>query len=108
MIVERRGVNVVNPQAERVAHAYGTCAKDWLGSARSQKDLGQDFGATLTEAEVRYLMDTEWAETAEDVVWRRSKLGLKMSTSEVAHLAIWMKDRHSAVMSRQKQTRSAP
>ena len=95
-------------QAERVAHAYGTCAKDWLGSARSQKDLGQDFGATLTEAEVRYLMDTEWAETAEDVVWRRSKLGLKMSASEVAHLAIWMKDRHSAVMSRQKQTRSAP
>ncbi len=94
--------------ANRIAHAYGTCAKIWLGTARSQKDLGQDFGATLTEAEVRYLMDTEWAATADDVVWRRSKLGLQMSKSEVANLATWMQNRQSAIGRREPQTRSAP
>ncbi len=47
-------------------------------------DLGQSFGATLTEREVRYLMQTEWACTAEDIVWRRSKLGLRLSPAEIA------------------------
>ena len=94
--------------ADRIVQAYGTRAKTWLASAQSQKDLGQSFGATLTEAEVRYLMDTEWAETADDVVWRRSKLGLQMSKSEVADLALWMKNRRSAHGGRERQTRSAP
>jgi glycerol-3-phosphate dehydrogenase len=53
-------------------------------------DLGQAFGATLTESEVRYLMSTEWARTAEDVVWRRSKLGLRLSADEIAALDAWM------------------
>ena len=62
--------------ANRLAHAYGTRAAKLLGSAKSMADLGQAFGATLTESEVRYLMANEWAATAEDIVWRRSKLGL--------------------------------
>jgi glycerol transport system ATP-binding protein len=49
-------------------------------------DLGQTFGATLTEREVRYLMANEWAVTAEDIVWRRSKLGLRLSADEIAAL----------------------
>ena len=53
-------------------------------------DLGQSFGATLTESEVRYLMAKEWALTAEDVVWRRSKLGLRLSAAEIAALDDWM------------------
>jgi len=53
-------------------------------------DLGQSFGDTLTEAEVRYLMANEWAVTAEDVVWRRSKLGLRMSATEISGLDDWM------------------
>jgi glycerol-3-phosphate dehydrogenase len=53
-------------------------------------DLGQAFGATLTESEVRYLMSMEWARTAEDVVWRRSKLGLRLSADEIAALDAWM------------------
>ena len=53
-------------------------------------DLGQSFGATLTESEVRYLMSIEWARTAEDVVWRRSKLGLRLSADEIAALDDWM------------------
>ena len=57
-----------------------------LDGAKSQADLGRNFGADLTEAEVRYLAREEWAMTAEDIVWRRSKLGLRMSKSEIAEL----------------------
>ncbi|MBV9560560.1 MAG: glycerol-3-phosphate dehydrogenase [Bradyrhizobium sp.] len=76
--------------ANRLAHAYGTRASRLLGDARSLADLGASFGATLTAAEVRYLMASEWAETAEDIVWRRSKLGLRLSPDEIAALDAWM------------------
>jgi glycerol-3-phosphate dehydrogenase len=76
--------------ANRLAHAYGTRATKLLGNARSLADLGISFGATLTEAEVRYLMVNEWALTAEDVVWRRSKLGLRLSAAEIAAIDEWM------------------
>ncbi len=62
--------------ARRLVRAYGTDARRWLGSAKAADDLGQDFGATLTAAEVDWLMDREFARNAEDIVWRRSKLGL--------------------------------
>jgi len=61
-----------------------------LGDAKSADDLGEAFGATLTALEVRYLMSSEWAVTAEDVVWRRSKLGLRMSAEEIAAIDDWM------------------
>ena len=76
--------------ANRLAHAYGTRAAKLLGSARSMADLGQSFGATLTESEVRYLMVSEWARTAEDIVWRRSKLGLRLSAAEIAAIDDWI------------------
>jgi glycerol-3-phosphate dehydrogenase len=76
--------------ANRLAHAYGTRARKCLGLATSMADLGQLFGATLTEREVRYLMANEWARSADDVVWRRSKLGLRMSAAEIAALDAWM------------------
>jgi glycerol-3-phosphate dehydrogenase len=76
--------------ARRLARAYGTRAAKLLGSAKSMADLGISFGATLTETEVRYLMDSEWALTAEDVVWRRSKLGLRMSADEIAAVGDWI------------------
>jgi glycerol-3-phosphate dehydrogenase len=76
--------------ANRLAHAYGTRASKWLGSAKSLGDLGQSFGATLTESEVRYLMASEWARTAEDVVWRRSKLGLRLSSAQIAAIDDWI------------------
>lgn len=65
-------------RALRLAHAYGTRAMRFLAAARSAEDLGRDFGAGLTEAEVTYLKSEEWARTAADVLWRRSKLGLKL------------------------------
>jgi glycerol-3-phosphate dehydrogenase len=76
--------------AERLAGAYGTRARDILGGAGAPADLGIWFGATLTQAEVRYLMAQEWARTADDVLWRRSKLGLAFTPSEAAALARFM------------------
>jgi glycerol-3-phosphate dehydrogenase len=76
--------------ANRLAHAYGTRAAKLLGRAKSMTDLGQSFGATLTESEVRYLMSSEWACTAEDIVWRRSKLGLRLSPAEIAAIDDWI------------------
>jgi glycerol-3-phosphate dehydrogenase len=52
--------------------------------------LGRDFGNGLTEAEVTYLMREEWAEETSDVIWRRSKLGLRLSREQVANLESFM------------------
>lgn len=76
--------------ANRLAHAYGTRAPKVLGHAKSMADLGQSFGATLTESEIKYLMSNEWACSAEDVVWRRSKLGLRLTAAEIAAIDDWM------------------
>jgi glycerol-3-phosphate dehydrogenase len=70
----------------RLARAYGTRARDILGDAREDADLGRAFGAGLTEAEVRHLVASEWARTADDVIWRRSKLGLRLGPAEVVAL----------------------
>ncbi|MFU8823190.1 MAG: glycerol-3-phosphate dehydrogenase, partial [Yoonia sp.] len=61
-----------------------------LGQAKSADDLGRDFGATLTEAEVTWLMTSEYARSAEDVLWRRSKLGLRFDQQQVAVLEEWI------------------
>ncbi|MEO3415074.1 glycerol-3-phosphate dehydrogenase [Roseovarius sp. CAU 1744] len=78
-------------QARRLVRAYGTEACDILGAARSADDLGRDFGAGLREAELRWLMEREFARTAEDVIWRRSKLGLRLDKDQVAALDAWMR-----------------
>ena len=80
--------------AQRLAHAYGTRATVLLGDAASVADLGRDFGATLTEREVNYLIAHEWAVNAEDIVWRRSKLGLRLGKDQVAALDNWLAARH--------------
>src|SRR4029078_13459690 len=81
---------LIPAHAKRLAHAYGTRAGKVLGNAKSMADLGQSFGATLTEREVSYLMANEWACTAEDIVWRRSKLGLRLSAAEIANIDDWI------------------
>jgi len=75
----------------RLARAYGTLVPEIVKGARSRGDLGRGFGAGLTEAELNYLMDREWAMSAEDVVWRRSKLGLRISKDEIAEIDAFMK-----------------
>lgn len=78
--------------ATRLIRAYGTDAKDMLGNATSADDLGEDFGATLTERELRWLMEHEFAKCAEDVLWRRSKLGLRFSSTQAEQLETWMQN----------------
>jgi glycerol-3-phosphate dehydrogenase len=68
--------------ARRLVGAYGTRLKLVLGEARRAEDLGPRFGGDLTAAEIRYLMRHEWADTADDVLWRRSKFGLHVSKEE--------------------------
>ncbi len=79
--------------AHRLIRAYGTETWDLLGSAKDQSDLGDDFGATLTEAELVWLMDKEYARTAQDVVWRRNKLGLRLSPEQIGRIDDWMAKR---------------
>ncbi len=70
--------------AGRLVRGYGTDAQVMLGAAKTPADLGRDFGATLSETEVRWLMQHEFARAGDDVVWRRSKLGLRMTKDQVA------------------------
>jgi glycerol-3-phosphate dehydrogenase len=76
--------------ARRLVRAYGTDAHAIVGDAGSLDDMGQIFGADLSEAEVRWLMEKEWARTADDILWRRSKLGLRFTADEVAALQRWL------------------
>jgi glycerol-3-phosphate dehydrogenase len=70
--------------------AYGSRVERVLENTSGPEDLGICFGADLTAAEVRYLMRKEWAQTADDVLWRRSKLGLRFSPEQTAALDRFM------------------
>ncbi|MGR7995419.1 glycerol-3-phosphate dehydrogenase [Xanthobacter sp. ZOL 2024] len=74
----------------RLARAYGTRAGRLLDGVKGEDDLGEWFGAHLCQREVDYLMDVEWAHSADDVLWRRTKLGLRLSLEEAAALATYM------------------
>ena len=82
--------------ALRLVRAYGTEAALLLGRARQAEDLGRDFGATLTEAELDWMVTREWVRTAEDALWRRSKLGLRLDADQVAAVQGWLDARLSA------------
>ena len=74
-------------QARRLVRTYGTRAREMLGDARAAADLGADFGAGFTAREADFLRRTEWARTAEDMLWRRTKRGLHMRPEQVQALA---------------------
>jgi glycerol-3-phosphate dehydrogenase len=75
--------------ARRIFRAYGTRAERIFEGARFAADLGENFGL-LSEREVDYLVKEEWAETPEDILWRRSKLGLHLSVAEQSALTAYM------------------
>jgi glycerol-3-phosphate dehydrogenase len=79
------------PMIERMSKAYGTRFKELLGDADGLAALGRHFGAGLYEAEVRWLVEREFARTAEDVLWRRTKLGLRFAPAQVDALERWLK-----------------
>jgi glycerol-3-phosphate dehydrogenase len=78
--------------ARRIGKAYGTEARRWLGGARRWNDLGENFGAGLSRAEVDWMRREEWAMTSDDVLWRRSKLGLVIPSEGRERLAAYLKE----------------
>ncbi len=81
---------------ERLVRSYGSLTDCVLDRIQKMEDLGQHFGCNLYEAEVVYLIENEWAVTAEDILWRRSKLGLHFSKTEIAALDLWMENYHQS------------
>ena len=77
----------------RLVRLYGTEARVVLGNAQSTAELGAIFGGDLSEREVDYLMENEWARTADDVLWRRTKMGLRLTPAEAGELSNYMKAR---------------
>lgn len=76
----------------RLARAYGTVARTILSGAERSSDLGRDFGAGLFQAEIDHLVQREWARTGEDVLWRRTKLGLRLSGDERAAVDVAVRE----------------
>ncbi len=81
--------------ARRLVRAYGTDAFEILGSASSMDQLGENFGATITAAELDWVMAHEWVATSDDFLWRRSKLGLVVTDSEAAAIDDYVRGRAS-------------
>jgi glycerol-3-phosphate dehydrogenase len=81
---------LTDSQAVRLTRAYGTRIDKLINNAACLDDLGARFGSELTAAEVRYLVRHEWAQTADDVLWRRSKLGLRVTAGQRAALEQFM------------------
>jgi glycerol-3-phosphate dehydrogenase len=83
---------LAEPHAKRLVRAYGTRVERFLGKAKSINDLRPFFAGDLTGAEVHYLVENEWARSAEDVLWRRSKLGLVATAEERTALERYIAD----------------
>lgn len=94
--LKRRRPFLSDELARRLARAYGTRVDELLGSARSMADLGEAFDGGLTAAEVDYLRGTEWAMTADDILWRRSKLGLRTGPESAGRLSAYLARRAEA------------
>lgn len=73
--------------ANRMAHAYGTRVGKILGKAQAMLDLGEHYGAGLTQAEIDYLIANEWARSGDDILWRRTKLGLHLNEQQRRRVA---------------------
>jgi glycerol-3-phosphate dehydrogenase len=97
-LLRRKFPFLTTQHARRLARAYGTKALQWLEGCHSKADLGRQFGADLTETEVRYLVAQEWAMTANDVLWRRSKLGLRFNLGEFRALESFLASEYSIPM----------
>ena len=83
-------------RARRLASSYGSLCLSFLDNACREEDLGEAFGAGLTAAEVDYLLEREWARDADDILWRRTKLGLRLSADEVDRLSRYITHRREA------------
>jgi glycerol-3-phosphate dehydrogenase len=88
--LEKIGSWLPAPLLARLSRSYGSRLRNMLEGCESEADLGWHFGAGLYEAEVRYLMAHEFARTVDDILWRRTKLGLQISAAGRDSLAAWI------------------
>ena len=72
--------------ADRYARHYGVCSHDILNDCSSLSLLGQDFSVGLYQAEVDYLISREFARSVEDIIWRRTRLGMRMNRDQITEL----------------------
>jgi glycerol-3-phosphate dehydrogenase len=77
-------------EARHYLRLYGTLAREILADAQSLNDLGIYFGSTLYECELRYLIEQEWAQSLDDILWRRTKYGLHLNAEQQQILAEWL------------------
>lgn len=87
-----------SPLVERYARAYGTRIGHLIADARSLADLGEEVLPQLYWREIEYLCDQEWAQTAEDILWRRTKLGLHLPPDSERRLDSWLSGNSSNVL----------
>jgi glycerol-3-phosphate dehydrogenase len=85
------------PTVDRLARSYGADAYRILGQAKDAAALGHAFGHGLSEAELRWLVEHEWARTAADVLWRRSKLGLRLTPAQAREVAGFLMQRRASL-----------
>ena len=95
--IQRSYPFLARSEASRMFRAYGADVERILEGATSEADLGERFGP-LTEREVNYLRASEWAETADDILWRRSKLGLHLSEEVALRLRAYLETTTSATL----------
>jgi len=76
--------------ARRYARTYGSHAQLILSGAQSLQDLGENFGHELYEAELRYLVEKEWVVELDDAIWRRTKLGMWLDTTQKQRVQAWL------------------
>ena len=77
----------------RLVRNYGSRATEIVGDAHGMEDMGELFGAGLSVREVEYLIANEWAQTTQDILWRRSRLGLHVTDEDTARLDAYLKAR---------------
>ncbi|MEQ9862377.1 glycerol-3-phosphate dehydrogenase [Pectobacterium cacticida] len=86
----RRRFNLPESLARRYSRTYGSNSELILANAQSVGDLGEDFGHGLYEAELRYLVEKEWACTLDDIIWRRTKLGMRLDSAQKQRISDWL------------------
>jgi glycerol-3-phosphate dehydrogenase len=105
--VERRYPWLPEHLRNRYSRAYGTRIDHVIGRAGSLADLGEEVVPQLHEREIEYLQREEWAVTAEDILWRRSKLGLHVPASAATRLSSWLEASGAAMRRGERQNEEA-
>jgi glycerol-3-phosphate dehydrogenase len=93
--LQERHPQLPQPLLRALARRHGALAHDVLGNAAIAADLGAHFGAELYAREIDYLVEQEWAASAEDVLWRRTKAGLSLDPGQREAVARYLTQRLS-------------